>query len=111
MGQDGERASGARVGGHREERRDAGRRWLLRTLNVRVPAWGGWRESGVWESRQAHSQSARVCARALASVCPFVAPGRGYRDPGPRLFGKEVWLKKFEAGKLETVGGSMAVSL
>lgn len=59
---------------------------------------------GVWESRQAHSQSARVCVRALASVCPFVAPGREYGDLGPRPFGKEVWLMKFEAESWKQVG-------
>lgn len=67
----------ARVGGHREEKRDAGRRWMLRTLNVRVPAWGGWRESGVWESRQAHSQSARVCVRARWPACVHLSRPAG----------------------------------
>lgn len=69
------------------------------------------RIGGVGKQAGTLTERTCVCARALASVCPFVAPGRGYGDLGPRLFGKEVWLKKFEAGKLETVGGSMAVSL
>lgn len=69
------------------------------------------RIGGVGKQAGTLTERTCVCARALASVCPFVAPGRGYRDPGPRLCGKEVWLKKFEAGKLERVGGSMAVSL
>lgn len=56
--------------------------------------------------KQAGTLTERTCvyARALASVCPFVAPGRGYGDLGPRPFGKEVWLMEFEAGKLETGG-------
>lgn len=62
------------------------------------------RIGGVGKQAGTLTERTCVCARALASVCPFVAPGRGYGDLGLRPFGKEVWLMKFEAGKLETGG-------
>lgn len=61
--------------------------------------------------RHTHRAHVCVCARALASVCSFVAPRRGYGDLGPRLSGWDVWLKKFGAGELETGRGSTAFSL
>lgn len=43
---------------------------MCRAGRVRVFAWEGWSESGVWES----GARVFVCARALASVCALVVP-------------------------------------
>lgn len=57
----------------------------------------------MWESR-AHTQSARVCVRALASLCAFVAPP-GVSGPGTLNLWRDVWLKQFGVGELEVHDG------